>query len=159
MKKLLTALMILAAAATLKASTEGYVMLSVFSPGQIPIAATSLNGVRLNALYGECQNLNGVDVGVFGRVRENVNGLQVSAVSSVGTDVVGAQLGIVNVVEADFVGFQLALWNDVGATAKGFQLGLVNRANMLEGLQIGLLNFIDEPQQTCRRLPIVNLGW
>ena len=54
MKKLLTALMILAAAATLKASTEGYVMLSVFSPGQIPIAATSLNGVRLNALYGEC---------------------------------------------------------------------------------------------------------
>ena len=159
MKKLLTALMILAAAATLKASTEGYVMLSVFSPGQIPIAATSLNGVRLNALYGECQNLNGIDVGVFGRVRENVNGLQVSAVSSVGTDVVGAQLGLVNVVEADFVGFQLALWNDVGATAKGFQLGLVNRANMLEGLQIGLLNFIDEPQQTYRCLPIVNLGW
>ena len=95
----------------------------------------------------------------FGRVRENVNGLQVSAVSSVGTDVVGAQLGLVNVVEADFVGFQLALWNDVGATAKGFQLGLVNRANMLEGLQIGLLNFIDEPQQTYRCLPIVNLGW
>lgn len=159
MKKLLTALMILAAAASLKAGTDGYVMLSVFSPGQIPIAATSLNGVRLNLVYGECQNLNGLDAGLVGRVRENVNGLQVAAVSAVGTDAAGVQLGLVNAVEADFAGFQLALWNDVGATAKGFQLGLVNWANALEGLQVGLLNIIDEPQQTCRCLPIVNFGW
>lgn len=159
MKKLLTALMILAAAATLKAGTDGYVMLSVFSPGQIPIAATSLDGVRLNLLYGECQNLNGLDVGVVGRVRENVNGLQVGAVNAVGADVAGVQLGLVNLVEADFAGFQCALWNEVGAAATGFQLGLVNRATVLEGLQVGLVNFIGEPQTTCGCLPIVNFGW
>ena len=81
MKKLLTALMLLAAATTLNAATDGYIMLSVFSPGQIPIATTSLDGVRLNIIYGECQNINGLDVGLVGRVRENANGLQIGLVN------------------------------------------------------------------------------
>ena len=159
MKKLLTALMILAAAMSLKASTDGYVMLSVFSPGQIPIATTSLDGVRLSLIYGECQNLNGVDVGLVGRVRENMNGLQVAAASSVGTDVAGAQLGLLNFVEADYSGFQLGLWNDVGGAVAGFQLGLVNFAGQLKGLQVGLLSVIEEPHPADKCLPIVNFGW
>lgn len=159
MKKLLTALMVLAAAATLKADTQGYVMLSVFAPGQIPIAMTTLDGVRGSLIYGECQSLNGLDLGLVGRVRERANGLQINACSSVGTDAAGAQLGLINLVEADFSGFQLGLWNDVGGVTKGFQLGIVNCAGHLAGGQLGLLNFIDDPAQKHRCLPIINWGW
>lgn len=172
MKKLLMALAMFCATFALQAEVDGYAMLSVFSPGQLPVPVTSIYGVRFNLIYGECQNLNGLDLGIVGRVREHANGLQICGGNVIGTDVSGAQLGLVNLVESDFAGFQLALWNDVGGHASGFQcglwneigahgagfqLGLVNRAKSLSGLQIGLLNFIDD--QRFYLLPLINVGW
>ena len=113
MKKLLTALTVLAAAVTLKAESHNYAALAVFAPGQLPTAVTTITGVRANVIYGECQAISGFDFGIVGCVRERANGFQFNAYSSVGTD------------------------------AKGFQLGLVNHANRFEGLQIGIWNTID----------------
>ena len=116
MKKLITALSILCASFALQAAySDYYVMFSVCAPGQIPIAKSSIDGVRLHLIYGDVQNLNGFDFGLgCGRVREHMNGLQIGGGNVVGTDVAGAQLGLVN-------------W-----------------ANTMTGLQIGLLNFIDD---------------
>lgn len=159
MKKLLTIVLILAAMASLKVDANQYAMLSVFAPGQIPMAQEHLDGVRLNIIYGECMSMNGFDVGLIGRTRERFNGFQLAACSSVGTDAAGFQLGLFNLVEQDYAGFQLSLWNYVGGTCDGFQLGLVNWAGRLNGLQIGLLNFVDNPDPTWFCLPIVNFGW
>lgn len=144
MKKLLTALMILAAAASLQANTDGYVMLSVFHPGQIPIATTSLDGLRINLIYGECQNINGFDFGIAGRVRERMNGFQLSGCNLIGTDANGAQMAFANYCESDFAGFQMGLWNCVGGEGKGFQLGAWNDAEKFTGFQMGLVNLASE---------------
>jgi len=160
MKKLITALSILCASLALQAAySDYYVMLSVCAPGQIPIAKSSIDGVRLHLIYGDVQNLNGLDFGIgCGRVREHMNGLQIGGGNVVGTDVAGAQFGFVNLADGDMAGFQFSLWNDVRADGDGFQLGvcntagdfdglqlgLVNWANTMTGVQIGLLNFIDD---------------
>ena len=62
MKKLFAVMSILCATYALRASTDYYVMFSVFSPGQIPVAKSSIDGVCLNLLYGEViALLQGVD--------------------------------------------------------------------------------------------------
>ena len=170
MKKLLTALTVLAAAVTLKAESHNYAALAVFAPGQLPTAVTTITGVRANVIYGECQAISGFDFGIVGCVRERANGFQFNAYSSVGTDAKcglwnsvsgrakGFQLGLVNLVEVDFSGFECGLWNSVSGRAKGFQLGLVNHANRFEGLQIGIWNTIDTGVSHSS-LPLVNWCW
>ena len=69
MKKLLTALTVLAAAVTLKAESHNYAALAVFAPGQLPTAVTTITGVRANVIYGECQAISGFD---FGNIGSNV---------------------------------------------------------------------------------------
>ena len=145
MKKLLTALTILCASLALQAAySDYYIMLSVCAPGQIPIAKSSVDGVRLHLIYGDVQNLNGFDFGLgCGRVREHMNGLQIGGGNVVGTDVAGMQLGFVNLVDSDMAGFQCSLWNDARAHGGGFQLGVCNTAGDFDGLQLGLVNWAD----------------
>ncbi len=145
MKKLITALSILCASFALQADySDYYIMLSVCAPGQIPIAKSSIDGVRLHLIYGDVQNLNGLDLGIgCGRVRENMNGLQIAGGNVVGTDMAGAQLGFVNLVDSDMAGFQCSLWNDVRANGDGFQLGICNTAGDFDGLQLSLVNVAD----------------
>lgn len=159
MKKLLMMAVTVAALASLKANAGHYAMVSAFAPGQIPIADEQVNGVRINLIYGDCMSVNGLDLGLVGRTRSRFNGLQVAGCSVVGTDMAGCQLGLLNFVDTGFSGFQFSLWNDVGGTASGLQLGLFNFADKLRGAQIGLLNFVAEPNPTFKCLPVLNFGW
>jgi len=160
MKKLMTALVMLAAMASLTAQAKAqYAMVSVVAPAQIPTAQEHLDGLRLDIIYGECLSMNGLDVGLMGRTRERFNGLQIAGCGIVGTDAAGLQIGLANFADTGLYGMQLGLWNDVEGEANGFQLGLVNQAGTLNGLQIGLLNFVAEPAQTWYCLPILNFGW
>ena len=145
MKKLFAVMSILCATYALRASSDYYVMFSVFSPGQIPVAKSSIDGVCLNLLYGEVQNINGLSVGVgCSRVREHMNGLQLNGGNVVGSAMAGAQLGLVNLIESDMAGFQCALWNDVSAYGNGFQLGVCNTASDFGGFQFSLVNITDK---------------
>ena len=143
MKKLITALSILCASFALQAAySDYYVMLSVCAPGQIPIAKSSIDGIRLHLIYGDVQNINGLDFGIgCGRVREYMNGLQIGGGNGVGKDMAGAELGFVNLVSGDMAGFQFSLWNDVRTNGDGFQLGVCNTAGDFDGLQLGLVNW------------------
>ena len=183
MKKLFAVMSILCATCALQASTDYYVMFSVFSPGQIPVAKSSIDGVCLNLLYGEVQNINGLSLGTgCSRVREHMYGLQLNGGNVVGSAMGGAQLGLVNLIDSEMAGFQCALWNDVTVDGAGFQLGvcnttgnfdgfqfslvnitdkmfgfqlgLVNWADQMRGVQIGLLNFINDESLFC--FPFVN---
>ncbi len=145
MKKLFAVMSILCATYALRASTDYYVMFSVFSPGQIPVAKSSIDGVCLNLLYGEVQNINGLSFGIGGsRVREHMNGLQLNGGNVVGSAMAGAQFGLVNLIESDMVGFQCSLWNDVSVYGDGFQLGVCNTTSDFGGLQLGVVNITDK---------------
>ncbi len=141
MKKLLMALMLACAAFTAHAELNGYFMLSVFSPGQLPVPGSSINGGRVSLLYGECRLFNGLDIGVWGHVRERMNGVQIAGVNSIGADANGLQIGLVNWIDSD---------------CNGLQIGLVNYANTMDGCQIGLVNIIGS-QNSC--WPLINFGW
>ena len=143
MKKILFVAAVALAAVSLRADVDGYVMLSVFSPAELPTPSASIYGGRLSLIYGECHELYGLDVGLAGYVRERVCGVQLDAVwNGVGTDMDGLQIGLVNAVEGD---------------VSGLQLGLVNVADRLYGCQIGLANFVMDRDWTF--LPFISIGW
>lgn len=171
MKKLIATMMIIATTAVLHASPDGYVMLALHSPGELPVPASSINGGRLSVIYGDCQNLNGLDVGLAGRVREHMNGLEINALYSlVGTEFNGLQIGIINFNDAESRGCQLGLGNIAGVGV-GFQAGIVNVAGYFAGCQLGVFNWADTmagcqiglvnviADQCCPVLPILNVGW
>ena len=171
MKKLMIFLVVAVAAFAVQANPEGFVMLALHAPGQLPTPESNINGLRLSAIYGDCTRLNGVDVGLSGTVRERMNGLQVGVLFSIdGADMNGLGVGCVNYVGGELAGCQVGLWNHAfsGAGAQfgvvntasyfaGFQCGLFNWADNLDGLQIGLSNVVAD--QTCCWLPILNVGW
>ena len=143
MKKIMIAAAIAFAAFALRAEPDGFFMLSVFAPGQLPAASSSIWGGRLSLIYGECHELYGIDLGVSGYNRERMYGAQLNAIwNGVGTDMAGLQLGLSNFVEGD---------------ASGLQLGLVNIADHLYGCQIGLINVVMDRDWTF--VPFINIGW
>ena len=143
MKKVLFAVAVVLAAVSLRADADGYFMLSVFSPGQLPTPSSSIYGGRLSLIYGECHELYGLDVGLCGYVRERMCGAQLDAFwNGVGTDMAGCQIGLVNTAEGD---------------AFGLQLGLVNVTDHLYGCQLGLVNVVTDRDWTF--WPFINIGW
>ena len=157
MKKILIAAVIAFAAVSLRADADGYFMLSVFSPGQLPPASSTIYGARLSLIYGDCHELYGVDFGAAGSVREHMNGAQLNLFwNGIGTDMAGFQLGVANTVEGYFAGLQLGLVN-VADELYGCQIGLVNVTTHLYGCQIGLLNFATDRAWTF--WPFINIGW
>ena len=157
MKKVLICAAMAVAAISLRAGTEGYFMLSVFSPGELPAPTSSIYGGRVSVLYGECHELYGIDLGVSGYVRERMAGAQFDLLwNGIGTDASGLQVGLVNTVEGDFSGLQLGLVG-VAGQINGCQIGLVNVAAGLNGCQIGLLNFTTSRDWSF--WPFINIGW
>ena len=143
MKKILFAVAIALAAVSLRAEADGYFMLSVFSPGQLPTPSSTIHGGRLSLIYGECHELYGLDLGVAGGVREYMAGAQLNAIwNGVGTDMAGVQIGLVNTAEGYLA---------------GCQIGLVNVTDSLYGCQIGLLNFATSRDWSF--WPFINIGW
>ena len=157
MKKILFAVAVALAAVSLRADADGYLMLSVFSPGQLPTPSSSICGGRLSFIYGECHELYGLDIGLSGYVRERMCGVQLEALwNGVGTDMDGFQLGLVNTFEGDMSGLQIGLVN-VADQLYGCQLGLVNVADHLYGCQLGLVNVVTDRAWTF--WPFINIGW
>ena len=172
MKKILFAAAVAMSVASLRASTDGYVMLSVCSPGQLPAPTSSIYGGRLSLIYGECHELYGLDLSLTGYVRERMCGAQLNGFwSGVGTDMAGLQCGVVNTVDGyiaglqlgvmnftrDLYGCQISLSNVAFEDVYGCQIGLVNVADSLYGCQLGLLNF--STARDLSFLPFINIGW
>ena len=157
MKKILIAAVIAIAAVSLRADADGYFMLSVFSPGQLPPPSSTIYGGRLSLVYGDCHELYGVDFGAAGSVRERMIGAQFNLFwNGVGTDMAGLQIGVANTVEGYFAGLQLGLVSVVDELY-GCQIGLVNVTTHLYGCQLGLLNFSTDRAWTF--WPFINIGW
>ena len=101
-------------------------------------AATTFTGLRLNAISWTDKTTRGVDVSLFclGAEESEFDGIQIAGMV-LAHHVRGIQAGLLT-------------YGDI----RGVQMGLWNTAIDLRGLQIGLVNFIDNPDAPFTGLQI-----
>ena len=128
------------------------VMLSLVSPAQVPAPDYDVNGLRIDLLYGRCQNLYGLDLGLVNHTAKEEIGLMAGLVNYTEGKVVGVQLGGVNIGDR-VKAVQLGLYNEADDMS-GLQLGLINHTRLMRGVQIGLVNIIEN--NDIAFFPIVN---
>ena len=125
-------------------------MLSFATPLQVPSAGFDVGGLRINIIYGECQNFDGLDIsGIVGRSVGHANGLQIAGIANVvDGDGMGFQVGTVNYVSGSYEGLQIGAVNFAAAHSKAnanaFQIGVYNGSDYIKGCQIGVINFARE---------------
>ncbi|MCL5028047.1 MAG: hypothetical protein M1480_03400 [Bacteroidetes bacterium] len=128
---------------------------ALFNPIQIFPENNSIEGIRINFIYGKNASVTGFDWGLVNQVGSGgMKGIQWGFINLNDGNVVGWQSGAINLNERDVKGFQVG-WYNKGAYVSGLQLGLVNSAESLYGIQIGLINFIKTGGQ-FPVFPIVN---
>jgi len=147
-------------------------MLSFTSPLEVPFRNFDVGGLRVNIIYGECENFDGLDLGLAGRVKGHGNGLQSNAINIIDGDGVGLQGNwIVGFVKGEYDGFQVGAVNyanamqglQIGALyngadyMQGLQIGLINTARTMIGVQIGLVNVVQDNDVPF--MPIVNCAF
>jgi hypothetical protein len=116
--------------------------LSLFPPIAILGSDQSVQGLRLNLLYGVNEDVSGLDLGILNRTLNNQRGVQFGLYNRVQNAVMGVQIGGLN----------------MSRDVRGLQFGVLNWADRLSGLQIGVLNFAWN-NETFKVLPIVNASW
>lgn len=131
--------------------------MSLVSPLAFVDEENSINGFRLNLIFGENKNVAGLDMGVANRTTGAQKGFQCGAVNIVEGDLSGHQDGFVNWVGGRASGWQGGLVNatkgdilgvqaglvDIAVGGAATQYGLVNYAGRLDGCQLGLVNIAD----------------
>jgi hypothetical protein len=139
------------------AQEESPIQLSLFNPVQLVPETKGVSAIRLNLIYTKNASMSGFDFGLVnkttgdgvglmwtgvGMTDGNFTGWQGSMVGIVGGNFVGWQEGLVNICDGRFKGLQTALIYNTTNHCKGLQFALVNSTETMEGIQIGLLNFI-----------------
>ncbi len=124
-------------------------MLSVVTPLQVPTSDFDVGGLRINAIYGECQDFDGLDISTVGHARGHANGLQAALIANVvDGDGMGLQVGSVNYVSGSYDGLQIGAVNyavaDAQSKAQALQIGFYNGSDYIKGMQIGVINVARE---------------
>ncbi len=152
MKKLslLIVCALLAAGSVLAQEPWTPIQLSLVDPVQVPNDEYSVVGLRLNLIYGKCQDMWGVDVGIVNQTEKNMNGLEAGVVNINKGHVAGVQFGLVSLVDGDMEGIQGLpfIWGHIYARVSGNMIGLQDGlGNRVKGetkvAQIGIVNYDD----------------
>lgn len=115
------------------------------------------SGFALGIINGATGESVGFSLALFHNYADIYTGAQASLVNEVNSlkgaqlgffnyakvQVVGAQLGFVNINDGNTEGAQLGFINYNAQKVTGAQVGLVNYANELEGVQLGLINWVE----------------
>jgi len=120
------------------------VQVAIWHPIQFVDDDESIGHFRFCLLYGVNKDVTGVDVTpLAARTTGNQIGLQLGMYTEVDGNLSGWQGGGVARVSGILRGVQHGfLFNEAG-DMRGIQISLINRADRLDGAQIGLLNFND----------------
>ena len=148
--------------------------LALASPVALLQPEYSVNGLRLNLIYGASENVNGMDLGLVNYTTQNHRGLQLGIVNLVGGDLTGFSMGLVNWAGGKVAGSEVGLINWAGGEVtgtqdafllnvsqskvsyqfaglmswaeevEGGQFGIFNRATKMTGLQMGVINLTGE---------------
>lgn len=128
------------------------VMVSLFTPAQVPSENYDVKGLRIDLLYGKCHNLYGLDAGLVNYTVNKEVGLAAGLVNYAGKSFTGLQVGAVNIGK-EVHALQVGVYNGADDMS-GFQIGLINHARIMRGVQIGVINVIENNDLPF--LPIVN---
>lgn len=151
---MLTILLTFSANSNMSAQTSP-VQLSLLAPIQLFSEDTSIEGLRLSLLYGKNYNVTGFDLGLVSHTKGEFKGVQFGFLGISDSDFTGWQNTTINLTNGKFKGLQLGFVNYT-KNMSGVQFGIVNYAvYMNEGLQIGLINIIEE-NGAFPFFPIVN---
>lgn len=105
------------------------------------------NHVSIDGIVGVAWDLDGVAIaGTSGFVKGRARGLQIAGVTGyVGGDLTGVQIGgILSATRGAVTGVQVAGAVNRAESLDGAQIGLVNVGGKVRGLQIGLVNVAEE---------------
>ncbi len=120
------------------------IQIALLNPVQIFPENTSITGLRLNILYGKNNNVSGLDWGLVNSTTGKQVGLQMGVVNLVDNGFLGLQSGFVNLTDSKFEGLQWGFVNYHRGKVSGVQFGFINYAGSMYGLQIGLINIIQQ---------------
>lgn len=126
------------------AAAKSQVQVAIWHPIQYVDDDESVGRFRFCLLYGVNQDVTGIDISpLAARTKGNQLGLQLAMYAEVNGNLSGWQGGAVARVDGILRGVQHGfLFNEAG-DMRGIQISLINRADRLDGAQIGLLNFND----------------
>ena len=127
-------------------------MLSLMTPAQAPTPEWDVKGLRIDLLYGRCQNLYGIDLGLVNHTVGKEIGLAVGLVNYAEANFTGLQVGAVNIGER-VKALQVGVYNEADDMS-GLQIGVINHTRIMRGVQIGLINVIENNDLSF--LPIIN---
>ena len=120
------------------------IQVALFNPVQVFPENTSITGLRLNILYGKNNNVSGIDWGLVNSTTGKQVGLQMGVINLVDNGFLGLQSGFVNFTDSKFEGLQWGFVNYHRGKVSGVQFGFINYAGSMYGLQIGLINIIQQ---------------
>lgn len=108
--------------------------------------AGNVQGWQVGLAYQNSASAQGWVGGFWSSVDGSVTGLQTGALSFSTGEVTGVQLSLgSNWTPANLNGLQAAIaFNGVGGTSEGVQIGIFNKAKVLKGGQIGIVNYCDD---------------
>jgi len=124
-------------------------MFSIVTPLQVPTSDFDVGGLRINAIYGECQDFDGLDISTVGRARGHGNGLQAALLANiVDGEGLGMQVAPVTYVSGSYAGLQIGVVNYGAAkpqtSAQALQIGVFNGSDFIKGCQIGVITIARE---------------
>lgn len=118
-------------------------------------AITGLNVAGLGCVARE--KITGVSV-TLGMVRseQGITGITFGGYRLTAPVITGANLSIAWTESAELAGFTVAAYNRTFGTQRGLVIGLFNHTESLLGVQIGLVNYVENNPSWARILPFIN---
>lgn len=115
---------------------------SGFALGIINGATGDSVGFSLALFHNYADIYTGAQAALFNEVN-TITGAQLGFVNYARVQVTGAQVGFLNLNDGNIEGAQVGFVNHTGKKVTGAQVGLVNHTHELEGVQLGLINWVE----------------
>jgi len=131
--------------------------IGTFAGGNITGFTLALLGAGANG------NITGITIGGLGAGNaKKIKGITIGGLDISAHNIIGVALSLTNVKVHDngsLTGFSASAFNHIKGRQTGVSLGIFNFAYKLNGIQIGLVNYVRENPKYLRILPVVNANF
>ena len=124
-------------------------------------AGENVTGISIGGVgVGAGNKLKWINVGGVGVAAPMISGLTVAGFQARGEQIKGVTLALGWVkVEGNLSGFSASTFNQIKGKQTGVALGIVNVAYELNGVQIGLINYVRDNPRYRTVLPVINANF
>jgi hypothetical protein len=125
--------------------------------GGVGVGGDNITGIGLGGIGVGGDKLSGLFAGIIGVGGDDLRGIFMGLAGVGGNELHGAALGGLISRFKYAKGVTPGAWNRAISDMIGFQIGVANTAEYLEGVQIGLINYVGNNPKWARLLPIINM--